>query len=155
MSTTTHPVLGDATVDELAESVRGEVVRPADASYDEARAIWNGAHDQRPALIVRCAGASDVIEALSFARSHDLPIAVRGGGHSIPGFSSVEGGLVVDLSPMRGVRVDPQARRVVAQGGCTWHDVDVETQAFGLATTGGLVSTTGIGGSRSAAASAG
>jgi FAD/FMN-containing dehydrogenase len=146
MSTTTPTVLGDATVDELAQSLRGEVVRPADAGYDEARAIWNGAHDQHPALIVRCAGAADVIEALSFARSHDLAVAVRGGGHSIPGFSSVDDGLVIDLSAMRGVLVDPIGRRVIAQGGCTWHDVDVETQAFGLATTGGLVSTTGIGG---------
>src|SRR4051794_32404028 len=117
MTTTssTGAVLGDATVEELAQSLRGSVIRPADPGYDEARAIWNGAHDGRPALIVRCAGAADVIEALRFGRSQDLSIAVRGGGHSIPGFSTVDGGIVIDLSQMHGVRVDPAARRVVVE----------------------------------------
>jgi FAD/FMN-containing dehydrogenase len=139
-------VIGDATIAELAAELRGEVIRPGDAAYDEARAIWNAAHDRRPELIVRCAGVADVIAALGFARSQNLEVAIRGGGHSIPGFSAVDGGLVVDLSQMRGVKVDPRARRALVQGGATWGDVDRETQVHGLATTGGLVSTTGVGG---------
>jgi FAD/FMN-containing dehydrogenase len=139
-------VIGDATVAELAAELRGEVIRPGDASYDQARALWNGVHSLHPQLIVRCAGEADVVAALRFARSQSLEVAVRGGGHSIVGFSSVDGGLVIDLSPMRGVRIDRKARRVVVQGGCTWRDVDLETQIHGLATTGGLVSTTGVGG---------
>ncbi len=143
---TLNPALGDATVDELAASLRGTLLRPSSPGYDEARAIWNAAHDRKPALIVRCAGVHDVIEAVAFARGNGLFIAVRGGGHSIPGFSQIDGGLVIDLSSMRGVRVDPAARRATVQGGCVWHDVDMETQTFGLATTGGLISTTGVAG---------
>ena len=139
-------VIGDATVADLAGELRGEVIRPGDHDYDSARALWNGMHDRHPQLIVRCAGPADVIAAIRFARRQSLEVAVRGGGHSIAGFSGVDGGVVIDLSPMRGVRVDPQARRAVVQGGCTWRDVDLETQAFGLATTGGLISTTGVGG---------
>jgi FAD/FMN-containing dehydrogenase len=148
MAATTNEsrVLGDATVAELAAELRGNVICPGDEGYDEARALWNGAHDRRPALIVQCAGPADVAAALRFARSEKLEVAVRGGGHSIPGFSAVDGGLMIDLSPMRGVLVDPIGRRAIVQGGCTWHDVDVETQAHGLATTGGLVSTTGVAG---------
>ncbi len=147
MSHTLVPVLGEATVHELRESVRGEVVTPVDDGYAEARRIWNGAHDGRsPALVVRCAGAADVIAAVGFARSNDLTIAVRGGGHSIAGFSTVDDGIVIDLSPMRGVSVDPAARRASVGGGAVWADVDHETQAHGLATTGGLISTTGVGG---------
>ena len=148
MATTTNEtrVLGDATVAELAAELRGSVICPGDPKYDEARALWNGAHDKHPALIVQCAGPADVAAALRFARSEKLEVAVRGGGHSIPGFSSVDGGIMIDLSPMRGVLVNPAAKRVIVQGGSTWHDVDVETQAHGLATTGGLVSTTGVGG---------
>ncbi|MFF4232354.1 FAD-binding oxidoreductase [Streptomyces sp. NPDC001820] len=139
-------VLGDATIGELEAALRGEVVRPGDPSYDEARAIWNAAHDRKPALVVRCAGTADVIRAVEFARSQDLPVAVRGGAHSIAGFSTCDGGIVIDLSAMKGARVDPERRRVVAQPGMTWGDLDHETQAFGLAVTGGLVSTTGISG---------
>src|SRR5438067_4748921 len=142
----TPTVLGDATIAELAEAVRGDVIGPGDSGYDEARAIWNGAHDRRPALIVRCAGAADVMRAVEFARSQNLDVAVRGGSHSIPGFSTVDGGIVIDLSAMRSVQVDPARRTAVAQGGATWADFDHETQAFGLAVTGGLVSTTGIAG---------
>ncbi len=138
--------LGEATLGELAEGLRGELVRPSDPSYDEARSIWNAAHDKRPALIVRCRGVADVIRAVEFARSEGLTLAVRGGGHSIPGFSTTDGGMVIDLSPMNAVRVDPDRRRIVAQGGCVWGDVDAEAQAFGLAVTGGLVSTTGVAG---------
>ncbi|MFC4610331.1 FAD-binding oxidoreductase [Streptomyces maoxianensis] len=139
-------VLGDATIGELEAALRGEVVRPGDPSYDEARAIWNAAHDRKPALVVRCAGTADVIRAVEFARSQDLPVAVRGGAHSIAGFSTCDGGIVIDLSAMKGARVDPERWRVVAQPGMTWGDLDHETQAFGLAVTGGLVSTTGISG---------
>src|SRR3954452_20566408 len=139
-------LLGDATVAELAAELHGAVIRPGDDAYDQGRALWNGAQDQHPALIVRCAGVADVIAALRFARSQQLEVAIRGGGHSIPGFSGVDGGLVVDLSAMGAVRVDPAARRAFVQGGATWRDVDLETQVHGLATTGGLVSTTGVGG---------
>jgi FAD/FMN-containing dehydrogenase len=144
--TVTHTTLGDGSIAELAETLRGELVRPSDPSYDETRAIWNGAHDRRPALIVRCAGVADVMRAVEFARSEDLLVAVRGGGHSIPGFSTCDGGIVIDLSPMRGIRVDPEARTARAQPGITWSELDHETQAFALAVTGGLVSSTGIAG---------
>jgi FAD/FMN-containing dehydrogenase len=147
MSHTIAPILGEATLQELREAVRGEVLAPADDGYAEASRIWNGAHDGRhPALVVRCTGTADVIAAIGFARSNGLPVAVRGGGHSIAGFSTVDDGLVIDLSPMRGVSVDASARRATVGGGALWSDVDAETQAHGLATTGGLISTTGVGG---------
>jgi len=151
MATTTTegiaPVLGDATVQELREAIHGGVLRPGDDGYAEACRIWNGAYDaRRPALVVGCSGAADVIAAVGFARSNDLTIAVRGGGHSIAGFSSCDGGLVIDLSAMREVRVDPAARRAQVGPGAVWGDVDYETQAHALATTGGLVSTTGVAG---------
>src|SRR4051812_49073901 len=114
MSTTLDPVLGEATVQELRAALRGEVIAPGDAGYLDACRIWNGSHDERrPALIVRCTGAADVAGAVGFARSNDLEIAVRGGGHSIAGFSSCDGGVVIDLSPMSTVRVDPAARRAI------------------------------------------
>ncbi|MFJ9818447.1 FAD-binding oxidoreductase [Streptomyces sp. NPDC101151] len=143
---TAKGVLGDATVAELEAGLRGTVVRPDDAGYDQARAVWNAAHDKHPALIVRCAGTADVIRAVEFARSEDLLVAVRGGAHSIAGFSTCDNGIVIDLSPMKGAIVDPVRRRVIAQTGLTWGDLDHETQAFGLAVTGGLVSSTGIAG---------
>src|SRR3954447_10928301 len=108
-----HDVLGDATLGELAEALRGELVRPEDPSYDEARSIWNAAHDKKPAAVVRCHGVADVLRGVEFARSEGLPLAIRGGGHSIPGFSTSDGGLVLDLSAMNGVRVDPDRRRIV------------------------------------------
>lgn len=138
--------LGDATVAELAAAVRGEVFRPGDPGYDDARTIWNGAHDKRPGLILRCRGVADVIRGVELARSQDLLLAVRGGSHSIPGFSTVDDGMVLDLSAMQGVRVDPVRGTARAEGGTTWSTFDHETQAFGLATTGGLVSSTGLGG---------
>src|SRR3954468_4170079 len=148
MTATTNEtrVLGDATVAELAAELRGAVICPGDDAYDSARALWNAAHDKHPALIAQCAGPADVAAALRFARSEKLEVAVRGGGHSIAGFSGVDGGIVIDLSPMRGILIDPVGRRAIVQGGCTWRDVDLETQAHGLATTGGLVSTTGVSG---------
>ncbi|MDX6657711.1 MAG: hypothetical protein QOH62_2504 [Solirubrobacteraceae bacterium] len=139
--------LGDPSVQELAESLRGAVLRDGDAGYDESRTGWNGMfHDARPDLIVRCAGTADVIAAVRFARSAGLDVAVKGGGHSIPGFSTIQGGMLIDLGAMTGVRVDPDARRAVVQAGCRWRDVDQETQEFGLAVTGGLVSDTGVAG---------
>ena len=147
MSATMTTTLGEATVQELRETIRGEVLRPGDDGYPEASRVWNGVYDERrPAVIVRCSGAADVIAALGFARSNDLTVAVRGGGHSIAGFSTCDDGLVIDLSAMRDVRVDPRGRRAEVGGGATWADVDHETQAHGLATTGGLVSTTGVAG---------
>src|SRR3954470_15632905 len=143
MSTTT---LAQGSVAELAQALRGQLIRPGDPDYDDSRAIWNGAHDRKPALIIRCRGVADVLKAVEFARSEGLPIAVRGGGHSVAGFSTVDDGLVLDLSLMNAVHVDPDRRTVTAQGGCLWSDVDAEAQAFGLAVTGGLVSTTGIAG---------
>ena len=142
---TTH-VLGEATLAEFEQGLRGRLIRPDDDGYDEARAIWNGAHDRHPALIVRCEGVADVMRSVDFARSENLTVAVRGGGHSLPGFSTCDGGLVIDLSAMKSIHVDPARRTAVAQGGATWADFDHETQAFGLAVTGGLVSSTGIAG---------
>jgi len=147
MSDTIVPVLGEATIQELRESVRGEILAPGEDGYEEACRIWNGAHDgRRPALVVRCTGPADVIAAVGFARSNDLPIAVRGGGHSIAGFSTCDGGIVIDVSQMSSVRVDPVAHRATVGAGAVWADVDHETQAHGLATTGGLVSSTGVAG---------
>ena len=138
--------IGEATLAEFAAGLRGTVVRAEDEDYDRERSIWNGAHDRRPAVIVRCAGVADVIRTVDLARTEGLPLAVRGGGHSIPGFSTVDGGIVLDLSQMRGIQVDPARRTATAQAGCTWKDLDAETQQFGLATTGGLVSSTGVAG---------
>jgi FAD/FMN-containing dehydrogenase len=147
MSHTIAPVLGEATVQELRDTVRGEIVTPGDDGYAEASRIWNGAHDERrPAIIVRCTGAADVIASVGFARSNGLTIAVRGGGHSVAGFSTADDALVIDLSAMSDVHVDPAAQRATVGGGAVWADVDHETQAHALATTGGLVSTTGIAG---------
>ena len=147
MSSTITPVLGEATIQELRESLQGDVVLPNEDAYAEAARVWNGAHDgRRPALIVRCAAPADVNAAVGFARSHGLTIAVRGGGHSVAGFSTCDGGIVIDLSPMNDVQVDPTARRASAGGGAVWADVDGATLAHGLATTGGLISTTGVAG---------
>ena len=139
-------VIGEATLGELETTLRGQLVRPADPDYDQARAIWNAAHDRRPALVIRCAGTADVMRAVEFARSEGLEVAVRGGAHSVAGFSTSDGGVVIDTSPMQGIRVDPPGRRAIAQPGLTWSAFDHETQAFGLAVTGGLVSSTGIAG---------
>src|SRR6476646_4319442 len=139
-------LIGEATIAEFAAGLRGTAVRPGDPEYDLERSIWNGAHDRHPALLARCAGVADVIRTVDLARSEGLPLSVRGGGHSIPGFSTVDDGIVLDLSLMKGIQVDPARRRVTAQAGCTWKDLDAETQQFGLAVTGGLVSSTGIAG---------
>jgi FAD/FMN-containing dehydrogenase len=138
--------LDDATVQDFTASLRGGVLRPTDEGYDEARKIHNGMIDRRPTLIARCAGVADVITSIRFARDQRLLVSVRGGGHSIPGFSVCDGGLMIDLSRMRGVRVDAARETVRAEGGVTWGDFDHETQAFGLATTGGVARPTGIAG---------
>jgi FAD/FMN-containing dehydrogenase len=125
---------------------RGEVIVPGQHDYDDARAIWNGAVDRRPRLIARCSGTADVAAAVRFARDRDLEIAVRGGGHNVAGTAVCDGGIVIDLSAMRAVSVDPVERTALVQGGALWGDVDRETQAHRLATTGGIVSHTGVGG---------
>ncbi|MBV9281368.1 MAG: FAD-binding oxidoreductase [Chloroflexi bacterium] len=122
------------------------MVRPGDESYDHARRHYNALIDKRPALIVQCAGVADVLDAVRFSRTHDVLVAVRGGGHNVAGRALLDGGMVIDLSPMKGIRVDPGRRTVRAEGGVTWGEFDRETQAFGMATTGGLVSSTGIAG---------
>src|SRR5215210_6823253 len=139
-------VLDDATVQDFTASLRGEVLRPTDEGYDETRKIHNGIIDRRPTLIARCAGVADVMSSVRFARDQQLLVSLRSGGHSLPGFSISDGGLMIDLSRMRGVRVDAAHQMARADGGVTWGDFDHETQAFGLATTGGLVRQTGIAG---------
>jgi FAD/FMN-containing dehydrogenase len=141
----TH-VLGDASVSELDGAIAGRVIRPTDPEYDEARKVWNAVHDKHPALVVRPTSTEDVVRTVRFARSEGLPIAVRGGAHSIAGFSTCDDGIVVDLAEMNSVQVDVAGRRAVAGGGTKWKDFDAATQQHGLATTGGLVSSTGVGG---------
>jgi FAD/FMN-containing dehydrogenase len=143
---TTEVTLDQAAVQEFSAGVRGPVLSPGDDGYDDARAIWNGLIDRRPALIVQPTGAADVVDAVNFAREHGLTLSIKGGGHNVAGNAVNDGGLVIDLSRTRGVHVDPSTRRVRAQGGATWGDTDRETQLFGLAVPGGVVSTTGIAG---------
>jgi FAD/FMN-containing dehydrogenase len=142
----TDAILEEATVQKLADSLRGPLLGPGEPGYDEARKVWNGMIDRRPALIARCAGVADVIAAVGFARAHDLLVSVRGGGHKITGNAVCDGGLMIDLSGMKSVRVDPARRTARAEAGLTWGEYNHETQAFGLASTGGVVSTTGIAG---------
>jgi FAD/FMN-containing dehydrogenase len=133
-------------MEDLRTQLAGTLVLPSDTAYEEARRVHNGLIDRRPACVVRCHGTADVQAAVRFARERGLEIAVRGGAHNVAGNAVCEGGLVIDLTAMRGVHVDPRARRARAQGGATWGDYNRETQAHGLASTGGVVSTTGIGG---------
>jgi FAD/FMN-containing dehydrogenase len=142
----TETTLDEAALRELRGSFRGQVIRPGDPSYDEHRKIWNGSIDRSPALISRCAGVADVISAVRFARSTDLPVAVRSGGHSFPGLSLCDGGLVIDLGLMKGIRVDPEARTARAKAGALLGELDRETQAFGLAVPSGIVTHTGVAG---------
>jgi hypothetical protein len=142
----TTGTIHDADVASLRERFRGQLIRPGEDGYDRARQVWNALIDRRPTLIARCVGAADVIAAVRFAREHGLPISVRGGGHSVAGKAVCDGGLMVDLAPMKAVRVDPVTRTARAEPGVVWGEFDRETQAFGLATPGGLVSSTGIAG---------
>ncbi len=131
---------------ELQGQVRGEVIIGSDKRYDEARKVYNAMIDRRPAVIVRCTGVADVIAAVKAAHAAHLNISVRGGSHSVPGFGTADGAMVLDLGRMKGVRVDPKSKTAWAEGGCTWGDFNHATHAFGLATTGGIISTTGIAG---------
>ncbi len=154
MATTTYDLaqsngrirLNEADITALAADFRGEIISPGDAGYDEARRVWNGMIDKHPALIARCTGTADVAAAVKWTRGRDMPVAVRGGGHNVAGNAVNDGGIVIDLSPMNGIFVDPAKRTARAQPGVNWGDLDHETQAFGLATPGGEVSMTGIAG---------
>jgi FAD/FMN-containing dehydrogenase len=147
--------IADTHLQTLRSQVIGTLLTPADDGFDAARAVWNGMIDRRPGAIVRCAGTSDVVNAVNFARERGLLLAVRGGGHNAAGKGVCDDGLVIDLSQMRDVSVDPESRTARVGGGATWADFDGAAQAHGLATTGGLISTTGVGDSPSAVASAG
>jgi len=140
------PVPEESAVAGLRAALRGELIQPGDEGYEENRRVWNGMIDRRPVLIARCAGPADVIEAVNFARENDLLLAVRGGGHNVAGSAVCDGGLVIDLSRMKGIHVDPERRTVRAEGGVTIGELDHETQRFGLATPMGVVSETGIAG---------
>ncbi len=135
-----------AAIEKFGASLRGELLRPGDDGYDGARKIYNAMIDRRPALIARCAGVSDVIRSVNFARESGLLLSVRGGGHNVSGNAVCDGGLMIDLSPMKGIHVDPEARVARAEPGVLWSEFDHETQAFGLATTGGVIATTGVAG---------
>ena len=136
--------LDDDTLNDLRSSIRGEVIVPTDSSYDEVREIWNAMIDSKPGLVVRCNGTTDVVAAVRCAKQHGLLVSVRGAGHNIAGKSVHDGAMLIDLSQMRTVQVDPAARIAVAGPGATLGDVDRETQAHGLAVPTGINSTTGI-----------
>lgn len=148
MATATQPpaMLDELAIQNLAAAMRGRVIRPEDPDYDEARALYNAMIDKRPALIAQCADVADVIAAVNFARDNAIIVAIRGGGHNGPGLGSVDGGLVIDLSRMNGVRVDPVNRTARVEGGAQLGDLHHATNAFGLATPSGIISTTGVGG---------
>ncbi len=145
-ATTGHTEFAGTAVQDFRACLRGELLCPGDEGYDAARKVFNAMIDRRPAMIARCAGAADVVSAVNFARSYDLPVAVRGGGHSVAGKAVCDGGLMIDLSLMKGIRVDPARRSVRAQPGLRLGEFDRETQGFGLATTLGIVTDTGIAG---------
>ena len=134
------------TLEELRARVHGQTIAAGDPAYDAARAVYNGMIDRRPRVIVRCTDVADVMVAVEFAREHGINLSVRGGSHSVPGFGTNDDGMVIDLAPMDGIRVDPQTRTVRAEGGCTWGGFNHATYAFGLATTGGIIASTGIAG---------
>jgi FAD/FMN-containing dehydrogenase len=136
----------DAEIQELRARFRGELIAPGDPAYDEARKVYNAMIDRRPGLIARCADVADVIAGVNFAREKKLLLAVRGGGHNGPGLGVCDGGLVIDLSRLKGIRVDQEQRSVRVEGGCLWGDVDHATHPFGLAVPSGFISTTGVGG---------
>ena len=142
---TSGPVPQEA-VDQLRATISGETLTPVDAAYDAVRQVHNGMIDKRPAVIVRCQNTADIADAVKFAREHDLEISVRGGGHNVAGRAVTDGGLMIDTQTMKGVHVDPATRRVRAQAGLSWNEYNRATAAYGLATTGGVVSTTGIAG---------
>jgi FAD/FMN-containing dehydrogenase len=138
--------MDNGAIAELRSHLRGELIGPGDPAYDGIRRVYNGMIDKRPALIARCVDVGDVIAAVGFGRERGLEVAVRGGGHSAAGLGAVDGGLVIDLSPMRGVRVDPDERTAQVAGGSQLGDLDHAAHAFGLGTPSGIMSTTGVGG---------
>lgn len=138
--------ISDNQIEQFETALRGSVIRPTDPEYDGARAVWNGMIDRHPTLTARCSGVGDVISSVNFARENDLLVAIRGGGHNVAGTAVCDGGLVIDLSEMQGIWVDPDGQSAWVQAGATWGDVDHETQVFGLATPGGAVSKTGVAG---------
>jgi FAD binding domain/Berberine and berberine like len=144
--TPTAPSLSTGAIESLAQSLLGELIRPDDSTYEGARRLYNAMIDKRPALIARCVDAADVIACVRFAAGEGIDLAIRGGGHNGGGLGSVDGGLVIDLSPLHGVRVDPETRTVTVGGGTTLGEVDHATHAFGLAVPGGIISSTGVGG---------
>jgi FAD/FMN-containing dehydrogenase len=139
-------MLDETTIEVFAKTLRGRLIQPEDADYDESRTVYNAMIDKRPRLIARCASVADVIAAVRFGREQKIDTAVRGGGHNVGGLSLVDGGLVIDLSDMKGIHVDPVARTVRVEPGCRWGDVDHATHAFGLATVSGVISNTGVSG---------
>jgi FAD binding domain/Berberine and berberine like len=143
---TSIPATPTADLERFRNSLHGPLILPGDTGYDAARSIWNGAIDRRPACIARCTGVADVVAAVRFARDHNLEVAVRGGGHNVAGTAVCDDGIVIDLTEMRAVLVDPASRTARVQGGAVWGDLDRETQLHGLATTGGIVSHTGVAG---------
>ncbi|MBS2100871.1 FAD-binding oxidoreductase [Carboxylicivirga linearis] len=146
LSTEGRVSLDQKLIDDFNTSLGGQLLTGSDADYNEVRQLWNGMHDKKPALIARCTGVADVIASVKFAREHNLLVSVRGGGHNVAGSASNDGGLMIDLSLMKGIKVNPEEQTVHAQGGVTWGELDRETQAFGLVAPGGVVSTTGIAG---------
>ena len=140
------PQFAEEAVNAFSTQLRGDLILPADPRYEDARRVYNAMIDKRPALIARCADVADVINAVNFGRDNQLTVAVRGGGHNGPGLGTCDDGLVIDLSRMRGIRVDPSNQTVRVDGGCVWGDVDHATHAFGLAVPSGIVSSTGVGG---------
>ncbi len=143
---TAQAVLEQPSIDMLQASLRGELLRPGDPGYETARQVFNGMIDRRPRLIVRCTGVADVITAVQFAATHQLLVAVRGGGHNVTGNAVCDDGMVIDLSGMKGMRLDPAARTVRAEAGLTWGELNHDLQVFGLGATGGFISTTGVAG---------
>jgi FAD/FMN-containing dehydrogenase len=146
MSPQDTTVVDETVLKDLQTGLRGRLLRPHDEGYDGVRRVWNAMIDKRPAVIARCVGAADIIQCVRFARKHNLLVSMRGGGHNVAGSAVCEGGLMIDLSPMKGIRVDPPARSARAEPGVLWGELDRETHAFGLATPGGFVSTTGVAG---------
>ena len=138
--------LAQTIIDDLKADLRGEVLQSQDVGYDDARKIWNAMIDRYPGLIIRCNGVSDVIAAVNLARTNNLLVSVKGGGHNVSGHAVCDGGLMIDLSPMKSIYVNTSAQTARAEGGATWKEYDRETQTFGLASTGGAVSHTGIAG---------
>src|SRR5947207_4436236 len=134
------------SVSDLAARFSGQLLQPTDAGYDDARRVHNGLIDKRPTLIARCRNTADIVDALNLARENNLEVAVKGGGHNPAGRATIDGGLQIDLSLMRGIHVDAKSRTARVQGGATWREYNRETQVHGLATTGGVVSTTGVAG---------